>query len=111
MKFNYFWREVETNDANKFEFIRGGEKPLLLLGWLHILVMCVFCIWVFFEWVPMVHNQISYFLRLNDYRSAVFWYFIGGLPCAIILERSILGVWMVFGRVTIVIDKTLGTIT
>jgi len=111
MKFNYFWRQVETGDANKIEFIRGGEKFLLVLGWLHILVMCIFSVWAIFEWIPLVQNQISYSLRLNDYRRAGFWYFVGGLPMTIILERLMLGVWLVFGRVSIIIDKTSGRIT
>src|ERR1700722_10591798 len=104
MKFNYFWRQVETGHANKIEFIRGGETWLLVVGWLHILVMCVFSVWVFFEWVPMAQKQISYFLQLKDYRLALFWYFVGGLPMTIILERFVLGVWFVFGRIAIVVD-------
>ncbi len=111
MKFNYFWRQIETGDANKIEFIRGGEKPLRFMGWLNMLVMCIFCVWVFFQWVPAVHYAISNFLRMKEYRLAVFWYFIGGLPIIILLEPFVFGIWMVFGRVIIIVDKTLGTIT
>ncbi len=111
MKFNYFWRQVETGDANKIEFIRGGEKLVPIAGWL-FLVLSIFCAWwVFFHWIPMVRDEISNSLQMKEYRLAVFDYFLGGIPSVIIIEYFILGAWMIFGRVSMVVDKTLGTIT
>ena len=110
MKFNYFWRQVETGDANKIIFLRGGEKPLVFMGRL-LLVSCIFWVWAIFKFFQMEHDLIWEFVQIKEYRPAIELYCLSGLPFMGLVESFILGVWMVFGRVTVAVDKTLGIIT
>jgi len=88
MKFNYFWRQVETGDANKIEFIRGGEKLVPIAGWLFLVYPFSAhggCFSIGFQWFAMRY-QIPFNERIPFGR---FDYFLGGIPSVIIIEYFI----------------------
>lgn len=109
MKSKYFWRQVETGDANRIEFIRGGEKPFLYAGWI-LLAMSGICVWMSFSFIPNIRYLISELHQAKEYRGAFLAYFFSGLPLVGALYNFLWGFLMVFGRVIIIVDKTLGTI-
>jgi hypothetical protein len=110
MTFQQLWRQVETGDVDMLEFCRGGGTPLVRQGWFSIFAGAFLFFW------GLVNASLTWRLFLagiqsGDYSGAAFVYVAEGLLFLFIFEQFLIGVWLVYGRTHVLLDRKTASIT
>jgi hypothetical protein len=105
------WRPVETGDADKMEFCRGGQKRFVWMGCFYLAIGLLLAA-LFLQFLGISYwNSLLDALRFKMYRAAIGSYILGSFFSLFFLKYFFLGIWMIFGRTRVVLDrKTLSII-
>lgn len=112
MKFNELWRPVETGDADRLEFWRGGNKRLVLRGVIYlassVLMGGLFTVALGVDFLAILVGSV----RSGFYAAAVSIYFWCGLMLSMfVFSFLMLGAWMIFGTTRLALDRLARTIS